>query len=241
MTAHRPSIEERIAWTPGFPSAAAKVVLLALARSADFETGKNAHPSLKTLIARTGLKKRSVERALQELRAGQWVMARPAHRHATTYDLNLTRLTTHGPGTTPVITTARFSLWFLARQYGGQIWRSLNLTAYLADRSYLQILSAKFANLSAYLADLPVIRTRKRKSRAARVSFEDRTLPGLIGTARPPPTMTVASTRGPTRSNGDTTGSGCGHTPRCESFEEHRSRIHADVEAERAQKQGTDG
>lgn len=240
MTAHRPSIEERIAWTPGFPSAAAKVVLLALARSADFETGKNAYPSVKTLATRTGLKKRTIERALRDLRKGLWVTARRSHRYPTTYDINLDRLTTHGPGAT-VIATSRLSVGTLVRLCGGLITRLHSLSAILADRFYARDLSAIFANLSAYLADLPVIRTRKRKSAPARVSVEDQKLPGLIGTARPPPTIAAAPTRGPTRLDGGTSGSGCGHTPRCESFDEHRRRIHADVEAERGQKQGTDG
>lgn len=240
MTAHRPSIEERVAWTPGFPSAAAKVVLLALARSADFETGKNAYPSLRTLGTRTGLKKRTIERALRDLRKGLWVTARQSHRYPTTYDINLDRLTTHGPGTT-VIASRRFSLGNLVRLFGGLIARLHSLSAILADRFHARDLSARFANLSAYLADLPVIRTRKRKSAPARAEVSEPKLPGLIGTARPPPTIAAAPTRGPTRLNGDTTGSGCGHTPRCESFDEHRRRIHADVQAERAQKQGTDG
>lgn len=96
---YRLSIVERIAATTGLrPSA--KQVLLALARSAHFETGMNAHPSLETLVTRSGLSRATVARCLVSLEADEWIIATSRrHRHATTYAIALDRLATNASGT----------------------------------------------------------------------------------------------------------------------------------------------
>lgn len=96
---YRLSIVERIAATTGLrPSA--KQVLLALARSAHFETGMNAHPSLETLVLRTGLSRATVARCLVSLEADEWIVATSRrHRHATNYAIVLDRLATNASGT----------------------------------------------------------------------------------------------------------------------------------------------
>ena len=241
MTEHRASIEERIAWTTRFTSAADKLVLLALARSADFDTGKHAHPSLKTLVARTGLSKRSVYRSLRRLKAEGWIKASPSHRHATTYDLNLDKLAKHGPVRVPS-PRSRFSAIFLGCQIGTQILKGWILGANLALRSigaaFGDHLSANLARLGAKLAPLPVIRTRIRKSARARAIPVEQHLPGLIGPARSPPVTLTPPARGPTSRGGVPGNLNCPHEPRCHTIPMCVERLLAEGRAEREQKHG---
>lgn len=93
MTADRyPSVPERITWTTGFRVATDKDVLGFLSTFADFKTGKGARVSLKKLIARCRLPRRTVERALQRLEADGWILPKRWHRHATSWDINVAKL-----------------------------------------------------------------------------------------------------------------------------------------------------
>jgi hypothetical protein len=83
---HRASLEERVSWTTGFTKPADKVVLGALAFFADFESGRNARPGMRRLVARADLPKRTVERSLQRLIAEGWItVTSTRHLGYTTY------------------------------------------------------------------------------------------------------------------------------------------------------------
>ncbi len=100
---YRPSIAERIVWSSQSLRSADMQVLLALASCGDWETGQRCHPSVLTIVARSGLSRATVTRALASLRdktqpGGPWiVMTAWRRRHATTYDICLNRLATHPP------------------------------------------------------------------------------------------------------------------------------------------------
>lgn len=100
---YRPSIAERIAWTSGQLSSAEVKVLITLASCGDWETGRRCHPSVQTIVARSGLSRATVTRALARLRnltqpGGPWIVVTHwRRRHATTYDLCLDRLATYPP------------------------------------------------------------------------------------------------------------------------------------------------
>jgi hypothetical protein len=91
---YRPSIEERIAWTPGLSPVEVKV-LQALARFADYTTGANARPSWQKLVAWSELSRRTVARGLRQLEQHGWIVVTARrHRHPTTYRIRLERLAT---------------------------------------------------------------------------------------------------------------------------------------------------
>lgn len=90
---YRLSIQERIALTQGLRPGA-RAVLSALARYADFESGRNARPTIATLVELTSLSRSQVAWWLQWLEAEGWVIGVHRHRHAATYHLCLDRLAT---------------------------------------------------------------------------------------------------------------------------------------------------
>jgi hypothetical protein len=99
---YRPSIEERIAWTPGLSPVEVKV-LQALARFADFTTGANARPSWQKLVAWSELSRRTVARGLRQLEQDGWIVVTACrHRHPTTYRIRLERLATSPTRVKPV-------------------------------------------------------------------------------------------------------------------------------------------
>jgi len=87
-----PSVPERITWTTGFRVATDKSVLGTLSTFANFRTGKAARMSLRALTMRSGLPRRTVQRALQRLEADGWIVGHRSHRHATSWDINIERL-----------------------------------------------------------------------------------------------------------------------------------------------------
>jgi len=94
---YTPSIAERIAWTSGRLWSAGTKVLLALASCGDWNTGQRCHPSVETIVTRSGLSRATVTRTLKRLRDEGWIIRRTwRRRHATTYDICVDRLAT-GP------------------------------------------------------------------------------------------------------------------------------------------------
>ncbi len=124
---YRASIAERIAWTTALRPVDARV-LQALATFAHFESGQRAFMGMDKLVARAGLAKRTVERALQHLEAEGWIVATRRHRHATRYDIEVDRLATNYVGAKVVTADPRS-----VRQVGGQPHE--NLSATFADLS----------------------------------------------------------------------------------------------------------
>jgi hypothetical protein len=86
------SVPERITWTTGFRVPIDKHVLGALSTFANFKTGEGARPSISALIARSGLPRSTLRRALQRLEDDHWIVAHRRHRHATTWDICIERL-----------------------------------------------------------------------------------------------------------------------------------------------------
>lgn len=91
---YRPSIEQRIAWTPGLSPGEVKV-LQALARFADFTTGENARPRWTKLMAWSELSRPTIARTLKRLKKGRWIeVTARHHRQPTTYRICFERLAT---------------------------------------------------------------------------------------------------------------------------------------------------
>jgi hypothetical protein len=93
-------IEQRIEWTRGFRTATDKTVLKALARWWAYRAdGSHVQPSsVEDLAAKSGVAKRSTERALQRLLDGRWIAVTDyGNRQPTTYQIMLDRLATSDP------------------------------------------------------------------------------------------------------------------------------------------------
>jgi len=119
---YRASIAERIAWTSALRPVDARV-LQALSTFAHFETGQHAFMGMNKLVARVGLPRRTVERALHALEAGGWITASRRHRHATSYGICVDRLATNYMGAKVVSPDPRS-----VRQVGGQPEENLSAT-----------------------------------------------------------------------------------------------------------------
>lgn len=95
------SIAQRVDWTTGFTSATDKAVLRALARWFAWRPdGTNVRPSsIDALAAKSGVPKRSVERALRRLVDRGWLQVerRGTRRRTSTYRIVIARLATHDP------------------------------------------------------------------------------------------------------------------------------------------------
>lgn len=217
-------LQDRIERTPGLRPVD-RQVLKALATFTDFETGKNAHPKIKSLVARARLPKRTVERSLQHLRADGWTVARPWHRHATTYDIVLDRLVAASPElegsrTAPVVRPPLATLFLRAKVAVKDFLR-----AKLADKP--KSVRQSGAPIT-YREDLNREGVRTTRAREA----PSPSLPGLIGPARPPP---IRQARRP---DGITNGSVCQHDPRCDRTADCIARTVAEAREEREQKHG---
>ena len=71
-------------------SSSARVVLLTVAKHADFSSGYNARPSINTIASITGLSRSTVSRALLELEAdGLLIRAGRHHRMVTVWHLSM--------------------------------------------------------------------------------------------------------------------------------------------------------
>ncbi len=170
---HRSSIEERIARTTGFRKPADKIVLLALARSADFETGAKAYPKVGTLVRRAELPERTVHRALRRLEEDGWVTAVRRHRHATTYNLRLDRLE---PAHVTEPASMRSS-WFVR----------VFLPANLAVKVAVKIFACQLWNFACQLGRPTRVLSTRMYTHTPRAREAEPALPGLIGIARSPP------------------------------------------------------
>src|SRR2546423_14724352 len=93
------AVEQRIAWTRGFRCATDKAVLTAMARwFADRPDGMGIRFTVEALAAKSGIPKRSVDRALERLKAGWWIeITARRHRAPPTYRIVLERLATTDP------------------------------------------------------------------------------------------------------------------------------------------------
>lgn len=97
---YQPSvIEQRVEWTSGFRCATDKAVLKAMARWFAWRAdGTHVRFTIAQLVARSGVPKRSVQRALERLEAGWWIeVTARLNRRPTTYRIVLERLATADP------------------------------------------------------------------------------------------------------------------------------------------------
>lgn len=97
---YRPSpLEQRIGWTTGFRCETDKRILTAMARWFCWRAdGTHVRFTVAQLAAKSGIPKRSTERALERLEAGWWIeITARTHRRPTTYRIVLERLATTDP------------------------------------------------------------------------------------------------------------------------------------------------
>jgi hypothetical protein len=95
-----PSLAQRVEWTTGFSSATDKAVLKALARWFAWRPdGTNVRPSsIAALAGKSGVPRRSVDRALRRLVDRGWLeVTTRRHRGTATYRICLKRLATEDP------------------------------------------------------------------------------------------------------------------------------------------------
>lgn len=92
------ALEQRIAWTRGLRETD-KAVLTALARWFAWRSdGANLRPSIHALVTKSGVPKRSVDRALRRLEARGWIeVTDRCHRGPTTYRICVERLAEKDP------------------------------------------------------------------------------------------------------------------------------------------------